>query len=202
MKIIQLVIFCNLIGLMAISFAAENDEKNKQETKAVKYSDLKKPKAISTGDKVYTWIDESGNRMYSDVPRDGAELMTIKEGTNYSPPGQESTRDYSTMKPKVVEKGDNYTNFSIISPSNDQTIRNNSGDFQVAIDVRPKLGQGHRIRLEIDGQVIQSSTSSFMSLANIDRGTHTLVAYIIGSDGKTVKTTAPVSIHLHRAVVK
>jgi hypothetical protein len=199
MKIIQLVIFCNLIGLMAISFAAENDKKNKQETKAVKYSNLKKTKAISTGDKVYTWIDESGNRMYSDVPRDGAELMKIKEGTNYTPPGQESARDYSSMKPKVVETGDSYTNFSIISPSNEQTIRSNSGDFQVAIDIRPKLGQDHSIRLEIDGQLVQSSISSLMSLANIDKGTHTLVAYIIGSGGKTIKTTAPVSIHLRRA---
>ncbi len=82
------------------------------------------------------------------------------------------------------------------------TIRNNSGDFQVAIDVRPKLRKGHNIRLEVDGQVAQSSMSSFMSLANIDRGAHTLVAYIIGSGGKAIKTTAPVTIHLHRAVAR
>ncbi|MFT5452127.1 MAG: hypothetical protein ACI9N9_001615, partial [Enterobacterales bacterium] len=182
-----------------VSFAADKNHSNNEETKAVKYSDLKKAKAVSTGDQVYTWIDESGNRMYSDMPRDGAELMKIQEGTNYSPPGQKSNRDYSTMRPKVVETGDSYTNFSIISPSNSQTIRNNNGDFQVAIDVRPKLGKGHGIRLEIDGQVVQSSMSSLMSLANIDRGTHTLVAYITGADGKTIKTTAPVTIHLHRA---
>jgi hypothetical protein len=196
MKIIQLVIFCSLVGLIAVSFAAEKDE---EEAKTVKYSDLKKPKAVSTGDQVYTWIDESGNRMYSDVPRDGAELMKIKEGTNYTPPGQKSKLDYSKLMPKVVETGDSYSNFSIISPSNDQTIRNNNGDFQVAIDVRPKLRKGHKIRLEIDGKVAQNSMSSFMSLANIDRGTHTLVAYITGSGGKTIKTTAPVTIHLHRA---
>jgi hypothetical protein len=199
MKIIQFVIFCSLFGLLTVSFATEKDEKKKEQAKAIKYSDLKKSKAVTTGDKIYTWIDESGNRMYSDVPRDGAELMKIKEGTNYTPPGQEASKDYSTMEPKVVETGDRYTNFAIISPSNDQTIRNNNGDFQVAIDVRPKLGQGHRIRLEVDGQVVSNSMSAFISLANIDRGTHNLVAYITGQDGKTLKTTAPITIHLHRA---
>jgi len=199
MKIIQFVIYCSLIGLMTLNLAAEKEEKNKEETPVVKYTGLKKPKAVSTGDKIYTWIDESGNRMYSDVPRDGAELMKIQEGTNYTPPGKEMANDYSTMRPKVVESGDIYSNFSIISPANDQTIRNNSGDFQVAIDIRPRLSKGHMLKLEVDGKVVQSSQSSLISLANIDRGSHTLVAYITSADGKNLKASAAVTIHLHRA---
>ena len=39
-----------------------------------------KPKAVSTGDKIYTWVDEQGNRIYSDVPREGAEVMEIFHG--------------------------------------------------------------------------------------------------------------------------
>ncbi|PCJ45250.1 MAG: hypothetical protein COA74_16000 [Gammaproteobacteria bacterium] len=204
MNNIKIVIYCGLISLALCSItgtanATEKEAKEKKlETPTIKYSNLKKPKAISTGDKVYTWIDDSGNRMYSDTPRDGAELMKIEEGTNYTPPNQDGHKNYSEMKPKIVPTAFVYNSFAIVSPANDQTIRNNNGDFQVAIDIRPKLASGHKLRLEIDGQLVQNSNSSFISLANVDRGTHTLIAYIVSADNKTLKATRPVIIHLHR----
>ena len=193
-----ITLLSSLMMLATIS-ATEAEKKEEKKSDSVKYSDLKKPKAVATGDKIYTWIDESGNRMYSDVPKDGAEVMQIEEGTNYSAPGSAAVKDYSTMEPKVVPSGNIYSHFAIISPANDQTIRNNNGDFQVAIDIRPKLGIGHSIRLEMNGKVVQSAGSAFISLANIDRGTHTLVAIVLDADGKTLRKSKPVTIHLHRA---
>ncbi len=159
-----------------------------------------KPKAVSTGDKIYTWIDEKGNRIYSDAPREGAEVMEIKKGTNYTPPDN-AIPDWNTMKPKVVlEEGEAYSNFAIVSPSNNATVRNNSGTVQVALDIRPKLNKGDQIKLEMDGVAVESSSSTIISLSNVDRGTHTLVAYIVGAKGKVVATTSAVTIHMHRAI--
>jgi len=160
-----------------------------------------KPKAVATGDKIYTWIDKYGNRIYSDEPREGAEVMKISKGTDYTPPetGSSATPDYSSMKPKVISTTHTYSHFTIASPGNDATIRNNSGTFQVALDIRPKLATGHRVKLEIDGKEV-SGSGQIISLNNIDRGTHSLVAYILAKDNTIMATTQAVTIHLHRAV--
>ena len=161
-------------------------------------TEKEKPKAVSTGDKIYTWIDERGNKIYSDVPREGAEVMEIKKGTDYTPPDN-SLPDWSNMKPKVVlNEAAGYSHFVIVSPANDATVRNNNGNIQVALDIRPKLRKGDKVKLEIDGRAVESSGSSIISLTNIDRGTHTLVASIVGANGKVITTTPAVTIHLHR----
>ena len=187
MKIILSILCCSLF-FMPSTFASENTPVKE------------KPKAVSTGDKIYTWVDEQGNRIYSDVPREGAEVMEIKKGTDYTPPDN-SIPDWNSMKPKVVlNEGEAYSHFAIVSPSNNATVRNNSGNVQVALDIRPKLNKGDKIKLEIDGIAVDSSGSSIISVSNVDRGTHTLVAYIVGAKGKVVATTSAVTIHVHRAI--
>lgn len=187
MKIILSILCCSLLFISS-TLASENTPVKEN------------PKAVSTGDKIYTWIDKKGDRIYSDVPREGAEVMEIKKGTDYTPPDS-SVPDWNDMKPKVVlEESEAYTNFAIVSPSNNATIRNNSGIVQIALDIRPKLNKGDKITLEIDGVAVETSGSTIISLSNVDRGTHTLIAYIIGAKDKVVASTAAVTIHMHRAI--
>jgi len=191
MKTIQILFYCTLMSLMMTTYASENKDSEKKKKS-------EPAKAVSTGDKIYTWIDSSGNRIYSDVPREGAKVMKIEKGTDYTPP--QSTTDYSTMRPKVVlPDAAGYSNFTIASPANDATVRNNNGNFQVALDIRPALHKGHSIKLEIDGKEIEGSGSSIISLSNIDRGSHNLTAYILSARGELVATTPSITIHMHRA---
>lgn len=157
-------------------------------------------KPVSTGDKIYTWIDKNGNRIYSDVPQDGAKVMEISKGTDYTPPNQ--VKDYSKIKPKVVPEEKVYSNFTIASPSNDATVRNNQGNLQLALDIRPALEKGHLIKVELDGVEVRTAGSSIISLTNIDRGTHVLVAHIVTADGEVLDSTPPVTVHLHRAIYR
>jgi len=183
--------FCSIVCCLIFSSSVYSSEAEKKpET----------PKAVSTGDKIYTWIDKHGNRIYSDEPREG-EVMKISKGTDYTPPETDTltTPDYSSMKPKVISTADSYSHFEIASPGNDATIRNNSGTFQVALDIRPKLAASHRVRLEIDGKEV-SGSGQIITLNNIDRGTHSLVAYIVSKDNTVMATSQAVTIHLHRAV--
>lgn len=189
MKNIHLLIcsiFCCFIFSSSV-YSSEAEKKPEQ------------PKAVATGDKIYTWIDKNGNRIYSDEPREGAEVMKISKGTDYTPP-ETGAPDYNTMKPKVISTGTSYSHFEIASPGNDATIRDNSGTFQVALDIRPKLAASHRVRLEIDGTEVPGSSGQIITLNNIDRGTHSLVAYIISKDNTVMATSQTVTIHLHRAV--
>ena len=154
-------------------------------------------KPVKMGDKIYTWIDNKGDRIYSDVPRKGAEVMKIEKGTDYTPPASE-TPDWTAMKPKVVKEAIGYEHFKIVSPTNEATVRNNHGNIQVALDIRPKLQAGHRIKLEMDGNEV-SGSGSFISLTNVDRGAHTLVAHILAENGKLIQSTPAVIVFMHKA---
>ncbi len=191
-----LVIINSSLVCLALSFSSYGTENTEADENAEKKPEESRP--VSTGDKIYTWIDKYGNRIYSDQPREGAEVMELQKGTDYTPPVS-AEPDWSTMKPKVISTGDSYSHFEIASPANDATIRNNNGVFQVALDIRPKLVKGHRIKLEVDGAAVAGS-SQIISLTNIDRGTHTLIAYILSTDNAVMATTKPVIVHLHRAI--
>jgi len=195
MKTILTFIYCALLALTLSTQASENTDEKENTSEATKNE---APKAISTGDKIYTWIDKNGNKIYSDVPKDGAKVMEIPHGTNYTPPDT-TEPDWSTMKPKVVPTNESYSNFEIASPSNESTVRNNAGNIQVALDIRPQLAKGHKVKLEVDGNEV-TGKGSFFTLTNIDRGSHTLIAYIFTTNGEIVATTSPVIVHMHRAI--
>jgi len=190
MKNLLVFICCGLICLTTSCYinATEAEEKTDQGTD--------KPKEVDKGQNIYTWIDKYGNRIYSDEPQEGAEVMKLKKGTDYSPPAN-AKPDWSTMKPKVISTGDIYSHFEIASPANDATIRNIEGRFQVALDIRPKLAKGHHIKLEMDGVKV-SGSGQIITLTNIDRGSHSLVAYILSADGTVMATTQAVTVHLHK----
>ena len=192
MKLLQILLYCSLLSLTVTTMATEKPKQDKDKTPAK----AEKPKAVSTGDAIYTWTDKWGNKIYSDVPRDGAEVMKIDKGTDYTPPAAET--NYSTMKPKVVAVEKKYSHFEIASPSNEATIRDNNGNIQVALDIRPKLMAGDKIKLEMDGKEVKGSGTSIIALSNIDRGEHTLVAYIVAVDGSIRATTPAVTVYLHR----
>ena len=194
MKVLLVSLFCGLFCLMLSSYAGESMKEKEKPAAANKKG---KPKAVSTGDKIYTWIDEKGNRIYSDVPRDGAEIMEIKKGTDYK--AEEINPDWSKMKPKTISTGPLYSHFQIASPGNDATVRDNNGNIQIALDIRPKLIDGHRVSLEVDGKAY-AGAGSIITLNNIDRGTHTIIAYILAANDEILATTSPVIVHLHRAV--
>ena len=215
MKRIQILVCCVLVANVQTFNATEKDkDENKssafnsekkvipkiETSKAVKAKDAG-PKAISTGDKIYTWIDKYGNKIYSDVAREGADVMVIEKGTDYE--SLDNKADWSKIRPKVVATDiQPYSHFEIASPSNDATVRNNAGNLQVALDIRPKLGLGHKVVLDIDGVTVSDGSSSILSVNNVNRGSHNLVARIIDADDKTIISTDQITIFLHRAIIK
>lgn len=178
----------------AQSFAEEKKEDKAESEKAEAKKEEKK------ANKIYAIKDRYGNIVgYTDNPQKGSEEIAIKKSTDYTPPPTQTI--WTTVTPKVVEDSDPYKNFAIASPANDATIRNNAGNIQVALDIRPALQPNHRVQVLIDGNVISTSRGVIATASNVDRGTHSITANILGADNKVIKSTAPVTIHLHRASV-
>jgi len=196
LQIFIVLILAQFFLLNADLSAAANNQEN-QTSKDTEILAVKKPaKATRTGDKIYTWIDRRGNRIYSDQPREGAEEMQIEKGTDFD--GDAITVKKSSQLKVLPSPDKSYKTLAIVSPPNDATIRNNQGSFQVAVSMAPNLFPGHRTLVKIDGQEVGKSGSSIFLVNNIDRGTHTIIASIVTKEGKVVMTSEPVVVHVHR----
>ena len=186
-----------LLILVALCVAVPTYAEEKAEEEQTEETAKKEEKKKSN--KVYAIKDRDGNIIgYTDDPNRGSDEVTIRKGTEYTPPEQNTV--WTKVEPKVVEETAAYTKFAIASPTNDATIRDNAGNIQVAFDIRPPLAAGHKVQLLIDGTVISESRGVIQSAANVDRGTHSITANIVDGNNRVIKSSAPVTVHLHRAV--
>ena len=164
----------------------------------------------NTWAEVFKSIGPDGSIIYSDnSPKKDASplalepistLSTPKQKTNSQPsvatepPTTESNKE--AQKPEIT-----YSAFTITSPNNNSTIRENSGSVSVQLEITPKLGveSGHSISMTLDGKSVQQGGASTQAvLNNLDRGSHTISAHIHNSKGEVIRSTSSVSFHLHR----
>jgi len=146
---------------------------------------------------VYRWIDEDGNIIYSDKPHPNAEKIKNLDVQTYEAPQLPPIEE----RPQTIPQATGYERVEITQPANDASIRDNSGNVGVSVELSPGLdvGQGHRLQLFVDGTAFgQAGEQTSFQLSNVDRGTHTLRAAVIGGDGKELATSGATTFHLHR----
>ena len=143
---------------------------------------------------VYRSVDKDGHVVYSDKPSQGAEKIEIKDAQTIHLP----TAGPFRYQPPAKEAPPRYSSVAISSPGNDESIRQNSGDVTVQISVSPGLKSGDVISLLMDGKEVASGPASSVTLKNVDRGSHTLQARVLGSDGSTWASSESVTFHLLR----
>lgn len=151
--------------------------------------------SISAHAELYKWVDDEGNINYSDQPPfKNAQQHTPSEITEIPAVAvpakpEPGTRNSTESKPAVTV----YNQLSITSPTQNQTIRDNSGNITISLSVQPALNlkQGHSLTLLLDNQPAQENlTGNTVTLNNIDRGTHQISAVIKNKQGKTLKKAA------------
>ncbi|MCK4951034.1 MAG: DUF4124 domain-containing protein [Gammaproteobacteria bacterium] len=133
---------------------------------------------------VYRSVDESGNIIFTDKPHKNSEKVDLPGLTTYESPPYKEIKAEKIKKP--ITKFTSYSEFKILSPASKDTIRNADGDVAVNLLVTPELQVklGHRIVLYVDGSKVTSTTVTRYKLTNVDRGSHTLSAQIVDSNGK------------------
>jgi len=153
----------------------------------------------SVSAEVYRTLDEEGNVVFTDKPSPDAEKIKIDKIQTVSPPPVEEFEYSPPGKTTEVV----YTKLEIISPEDDQVFTGNTVDVTVNIMVQPELNaaQGHRLLLSMDGNK-QEDSSSIFKFTNPDRGMHTVNVDIVNKDGKSLKSSAPVSFSVIRTSVQ
>ena len=97
-----------------------------------------------------------------------------------------------------------YKYFNILSPTEDQAVRANDGNVIINFSLQPALKPGHTIKLKIDGEdgkLVQSGESLTVNLINVSRGTHTLQAFVLDSNGNMLMHAEPVNFHVLRVAI-
>jgi hypothetical protein len=153
--------------------------------------------SVSAG--IYKWVDEQGNVHYSDKEQKGAEEVELPAAVTYTPVQAGSSSVGKT--PSDKEQG--YTEMSIVQPEMNETIRNNTGDVQVSMILKPGLAPGDSITLYLDGkEVKKGSVQTSLALKNLDRGSHTLRASVFNKNGSVVISSRSIIFHLQREAIK
>ncbi|MCU7842248.1 MAG: DUF4124 domain-containing protein [Candidatus Thiodiazotropha sp. (ex Monitilora ramsayi)] len=149
---------------------------------------------------VYKWTNESGEVVYSDTYRDGAERIRVS-GSRSSPSSAPDTTEGSTSPESEVE-GVTYQSFEVVQPENDQTIRSNEGTVNVGLALSPALAANHAIHVFLDGNRLEGEMKSTQfSLNNLNRGTHSLEVKVVDDKGNALTSAPAVNFHLRKASI-
>lgn len=151
---------------------------------------------LAYADTVYKSHDADGNVIFSDVDSAGAEAIEIQKSQtlNLPKPDLSQFRKTTKLTPEEIK----YTQFEIVSPENDSTIRSNEGKVSVNIEITPTLDEKHEIAFFMDGKQISSGKSQQLSLSEVDRGTHIVFASILNGEGKVIKRSNTPAFHLKK----
>ncbi|HDP88782.1 MAG TPA: DUF4124 domain-containing protein, partial [Thioalkalivibrio sp.] len=143
---------------------------------------------------VYRWVDEEGNVQFSDKPppgdqpREVIDLPSAPVTQTYKP---SPTPPASDEERQPTEAPVAYRWFTIASPADDEPVRENAGNVTVSVDITPALQPGHRLRLYLDGILLDNGgTRTTVNLTNVSRGTHQIRAEIVDTDGKVLRRTS------------
>jgi len=146
---------------------------------------------------VYKSVDAQGNTVYTDEPTGNGKPLDLPPLSTIPPPKYRSSQP--TAKPD--DPGNGYANISIVSPTEEATIRDNTGDVPVSASLEPALNvaAGHQFQFYLDGQTQGEPTdSSQIIIANVDRGAHNVAVAVVDGGGNEVTRSSPVQFFLHR----
>ena len=153
--------------------------------------------ALPAAGQSYSYIDEHGNRVFTDRPGGRAAEPVQSRPTNrmlatpVAAPVQSKAE--TANKPAAL-----YRQVDILQPEPDATVRDNAGSLIVSLSSEPALRPGHRYRLLLDGHPVATGDGASLALDNIDRGTHQLTAEIIDSHDRPLLSSPPHTFHMMR----
>lgn len=148
---------------------------------------------------IYRSVDENGNVIYSDQPAQGSKKVDLPELSTYEskpvPPGTLTPQPQAAAAATQTQS----IGLNFVQPSAEETIFDNQGNVAVALRVEPPLTPEQRLALQLDdGETVQVDGPTYQ-FSGVDRGTHTLRAWVVGANGQTQGEQASVTFHLRQA---
>ena len=147
---------------------------------------------------VYRSVDKDGNVTYTDQPGNGAQEVEVKE--------LETIRSLESPElrplPKKNQPTEVYSDLSITSPADDESVRENSGLLTVTVQLTPALRGNDTLVLYMDGNEYARGKSTTFMMSNVDRGSHQLRVAVVDSQGRQQAASRSTTFHLQRFSVQ
>jgi hypothetical protein len=149
-------------------------------------------------------VDDQGNVTYSDIPEaECPNKVRLPELSTFEPrslpdTGQAQAVDQQAEDATPVA----YSEMRFDQPEEEGTVRSNEGKVPVSVVLEPPLQEGHKLRLLLDGIIVQPSfDSQTVVLSGVERGAHALQAQVIDASGAVLRSAGPLNFTLQRASV-
>ncbi|HQR24755.1 MAG TPA: DUF4124 domain-containing protein [Steroidobacteraceae bacterium] len=151
--------------------------------------------------RMWMWKDANGVVHYSDVPGPGAVPVDIAVSPGQSGASAPSRSGNEGSSPAPAASA-GYNSLQIVLPANETSYFDADSVVEVQIAADPFLRPGDSIYLFLDGQRVGSSGEAMSySLSSIDRGTHTLTAAIVDSQGNEKIRSGPVVFYMKQTTI-
>jgi len=146
---------------------------------------------------VWKWVDKGGVTHYSDQPVPGAIQIDLSVQTYDAAEATIPVANRVAKSPNKAAAG-TYLNIEISQPANEQTITGTGGQVSVGVRIEPGMQPGDSVRLDLDGQRVSepNSAATNFELKEVARGTHTLSASVVTSDGRVAIQSAPITFFM------
>ena len=162
--------------------------------------------ASSASAQIYKTVDANGNVVYTDIApieRSGQpppQEVNVQPINSYEPPSNQQGSTPSNSGPSTTPSY--YAQLDVISPTEDETIRDNAGNVQIEVAISPPLRSDHRLLLVLDGNPTDvEAVNGVFEISNVDRGTHTAGARAVDRLGNVLIESAPTTFNLMRVSI-
>lgn len=152
---------------------------------------------------VYQGTDAQGNTIFSDQPIPGGKPVILNSVQTYQPAVPKTEIPSATESQTSNPKQASYKSLQIVSPQNDEAIRQNEGIVVIQAQSIPNLMEGHSYVLLLDhNRAGKPQTSPTFVLTNVDRGTHSVQVQIVDSSEQVMIQSPSITFHLLRYVIQ
>lgn len=151
----------------------------------------------ATAETVYKKTNSDGSVTFSDQASTGSEEVKIRKSSTYK-----STKfKRLTLPTKKINSSYKYS-LSITQPVKDSVIVNQQS-VTISVSVQPALrsGFGHKLRYQLSGQTILSS-STVERFKGIPRGSHNVSVHVVDANGSSLSPVATTSFHMKRFFIR
>lgn len=152
---------------------------------------------------LWMWKDANGVVHYSDVPGPGAKRVDISVAEPPAPPAAAAAAPAPSAAPApAAAAGVTYNLLEIWQPGSGESFFGADAVVDVRMRSEPELAEGDSLLLYLDGKLVEGDGNALeYSLANLDRGAHSLTATIRDKRGNEKIRSQPVVFHIKQPTV-
>ena len=160
---------------------------------------------LSAQAEIYKTVDEDGNVVFTDIPPreddENAEQIIIENPNSFAVDEAIPNADAWIVETEEGEEEEppfRYAALQIVSPADDEPVRENAGNITIVTNISPQLQRGHIARLLMDGSVVQEGPQASFSLVNVDRGTHVIEVEVLDDQAQALIRSDQSTFHMLR----